>query len=209
MLLTEIISQPHLDPLNQWPRKECEAQNNIGFLIKSGVAELRNAITWYTRAAEQGLAPSTTWVCSIPGHGLSQLHCEKMVHTSTRPGTIALYAGTNFYNGDSAARIPREIHFRDGARAGDAKSQYMYSYMLLAAKEKLKPATRVLAHFSPGRRNRGKYKLALCGIIPEWDEDAEELVEYARLHVDSDEIEISNSLADRCLETKYEKCPVI
>jgi hypothetical protein len=90
----------------------------------------------------------------------------------------------------------------------------MYSYMLLAGEGKKATTnnSRFGALFNQGGATKEEYKLALLWSklsARNGHEDAEELVEYARLHVDSDEIEISNSLADRCLETQYEKCPVI
>jgi len=202
-----------------------EAQNNIGFLYQNGFGVKRsyaNAITWYTRAAEQGLAEAehNLGMLNYRGHGLSQnFTIAKRWFTRAAEqglGPSHYMLGLIFYNGDSAAKNPERarIHFRDGARAGDAKSQYMYSYMLLAGEGKKATTnnSRFGALFNQGGATEEEYKLALLWSklsARNGHEDAEELVEYARLHVDSDEIEISNSLADRCLETKYEKCPVI
>jgi len=86
--------------------------------------------------------------------------------------------------------------------------------MLLAGEGK-KPSSSS-SRFGPLFNQEGaseeEYKLALLWSqlsARNGHEDAKELVEYARLHVDLDEIEISESLADICLETQYKKCPAI
>ena len=202
-----------------------EAQNNIGFLYQNGFGVKRsyaNAITWYTRAAEQGLAEAehNLGMLNYQGYGLSQNFTiakrwfSRAADKNLGPSHYML--GLIFYNGDSAAKNPERarIHFRDGSKAGDAKSQYMYSYMLLAGEGK-KPSSSS-SRFGPLFNQEGatekEYKLALLWSqlsARNGHEDAKELVEYARLHVDLDEIKISESLVDICLETQYKKCPAI
>ncbi|MBA57636.1 MAG: hypothetical protein CMQ40_00540 [Gammaproteobacteria bacterium] len=202
-----------------------EAQNNIGFLYQNGFGVRRsyaNAITWYTRAADQGLpqAEHNLGMLNYHGHGVSQNFTiakrwfSRAAKQNLGPSHYML--GRIFYKGESTAENPERArtHFRDGAKLGDARSQYMYSYMLLAGegKQDINENSRFGPLFNQQGATEEEYKLALV-----WSklsarngyEDAKELVEYARLHVDRDEIDVTEMIVERCIETEYKNCPAI
>lgn len=183
-----------------------EAQNNIGHLHEEGFGvpqDYSEAMRWYRLAADQGLAEAQHNIGMLyyQGYGTKQNYREavKWFKLATQQdladSQYMLALCYHYGQGVSIDYTFAKTWYLKSAQQGYANAQFMYAFMLQAGEIGDPEPLKALAWSEVAKRN-GKA-------------DSDDVGDQSRLLLDDAEIAEAMKLADVCLSSAYQSCPIM